>query len=305
MDRRAFLTGSTLLALAPISGVPGRGQATIPNRKLERLSVSSSTYRANYEGRFSVAAAAPKLSHRSFPAYVKSRFGITNVELWDQQFGSAGHTFEECRAIRLAADTAGVKIVSVEVEDMPRIDAVDRDDRAQALAEGKVWLDKARVLGCTSMRFNVNRTHGEVNQSAALEVLHQLAEYGHKVGVIVLLENHGGATSTIPALISLVRAVSNPFLKAEPDWGAWTPPGDRYEAMKSATALAHIVSAKGLVFDPTTFAHQSYDVSRLVRDAESIGFRGVYSIELYNNPAPADTDRAVQSFITSITDAIA
>jgi sugar phosphate isomerase/epimerase len=255
----------------------------------------------NYEGRFNVASALPVLSHRTLPAYVKQRFGVTKIELWDQQFGSAGHSFAECRAIRAAADAAGVQVVSVEVEDMPPLDAADPDDRAQAVAEGKVWLDKARVLGCTSMRFNVNRSRGEVNQAAAVAVLRQMADHGARLGVILLLENHGGATAAIPNLIALVRAVNHPFVKAEPDWGAWAPPGDRYDAMKSAMAVAHIVSAKGLVFDPETYAHTSFDVARLVRDAEATGFKGVYSIELYNNPAPADTDRAVMSFIKTIT----
>jgi sugar phosphate isomerase/epimerase len=304
MDRRTFLAASSVAALSSLKSVSALAQAAVPARKLARLSISSSSYRGNYEGRFNVPTAVPKLTHRTFPAYVKEKFGVTKIELWDQQFGPAGHTFEECRAIRAAADAAGVQVVSVEVEDMVRIDAADADDRAQAVAEGKVWLDKAKVLGCTSMRFNVNRGRGEVNQAAAVDVLRQMADHGRKLGVIVLLENHGGATSTIPNLIALVRAVNHPFLKAEPDWGAWTPPGDRYEAMKSAMAVTHIVSAKGLVFDPQTYAHTSFDVSRLVKDAESTGFKGVYSIELYNNPAPADTDRAVASYIRSITEAM-
>lgn len=305
MDRRMFLAASSMAALASLKAVPALAQGAVPARKLARLSVSSSSYRANYEGRFNVATATPKLTHRTFPAYIKQKFGISKVELWDQQFGPAGHSFEECRAIRAAADAAGVQVVSVEVEDMARIDATDADDRAQAVAEGKVWLDKAKVLGCTSMRFNVNRSRGEVNQAAAVEVLRQMADYARKLGVIVLLENHGGATSTIPNLITMVKAVNHPFVKAEPDWGAWSPPGDRYEAMKSAMAVAQIVSAKGLVFDPETYAHTSYDVARLVKDAESTGFKGVYSIELYNNPAPADTDRAVASFVKTITDNMA
>ena len=202
---------------------------------------------------------------------------------------------------RAAADAAGVQVASVEVEDMPPIDAADPDDRRQAVAEGKVWLDKARVLGCTSMRFNVNRSRSaDINEAAAIDVLRRLADHGQGLGVVVLLENHGGATANIARMVALVRAVDHPFVKAEPDWGAWVPPGDRYQAMQSAMGVAHIVSAKGQLFDPETYAHTSFDVARLVRDAEATGFKGVYSIELYNTPAPADTDRAVWSMIRAI-----
>ena len=31
----------------------------------------------------------------------------------------------------------------------------------------------------------------------------------------------------------------------------------------------HIVSAKGLAFDPTSYAHTSFDVARLVKDAKA------------------------------------
>jgi sugar phosphate isomerase/epimerase len=300
MDRRHFLAGAAAMALTARPGNAAAADA-VAAAKLARLSVSSSTYRAHYDGRFSAAGALPRLSHRTLAAHVKQTFGISRIELWDQQFGPAGHSFAECRAIRAAADAVGVQVVSVEVEDMPRLDASDPDDRAQAVAEGKVWLEKARVLGCTSMRFNVNRSRSEeVNREAAIEVLRQMADHGRRLGVVVLLENHGGATANIAAMVELVRAVNHKFVKAEPDWGAWVPPGERYQAMQSAMEVAHIVSAKGQLFDPDTYAHTSFDVARLAREAEATGFKGVYSIELYNTPAPADTDRAVWSMIRAI-----
>lgn len=302
MQRRSFLTAAGAMALAPLTKALAQG-AAIPAAKLARLSISSSSYRANYEGRFNVPTATPKLSHRTFPAYVKEKFGVTKVELWDQQFGPAGTTFAECRAIRAAADAAGVQVVSVEVESTAPINAPDADDRAQALAEAKVWLDKAQVLGCTSMRFNTN-PRGELNDGA-VDVIRKMGDYARTKGVIVLLENHGGATGTIPALIASVKRVNHPSVKAEPDWGPASSPEARYDEMKSAMAVAHIVSAKGLAFDPVTHVHTSFDVARLVKDAESTGYKGVYSIELYNNPAPTDTDKAVAYFVKTITDNMA
>ena len=138
MQRRSFLTAAGAMALAPLTKALAQGSA-IPAAKLARLSISSSSYRGNYEGRFNVPTATPKLSHRTFPAYVKEKFGVTKVELWDQQFGPAGTTFAECRAIRAAADAAGVQVVSVEVESTAPINAPDADDRAQdAVRERRV-----------------------------------------------------------------------------------------------------------------------------------------------------------------------
>jgi sugar phosphate isomerase/epimerase len=302
MERRSFLAGAGALAAASMSGAAALAQAPSA-AKLARISISSSTYRANYDGRQSVPTAMPRLSHRTFPAYVKEKFGVTKIELWDQQFGTAGTTFAECKAIRAAADAAGVQVVSVEVESTAPINGADPADRAQALAEAKVWLDKAQVLGCTSMRFNTN-PRGELSDGA-VDVIRKMGDYAKTKGVIVLLENHGGATGLPPALIATVKRVNHPSVKAEPDWGPATSDAVRYDEMKAAMAVTHIVSAKGLVFDPASYAHTSFDVARLVKDAESTGYKGVYSIELYNTPAPADTDKAVASFIKTITENMA
>ena len=309
MHRRFFLAAacSTAASLAP--GAPAlaaaRRPVRIPARKLNRLALSTSSYRANYEGRYAVPTTMPRLSHLTLPRYARQQFGLRQIELWDQQFGPEGATLEQCRLIRAAADAAGVRIINVEVEDMPNLGQTDAAARAQTLAALKAWLDKGRVLGCGSIRVNVSRGTDPVDVPAAVEMLRLGAQYGRSVGVRLLVENHGGYTASIPDMVSLVRTVNDDFCRIELDWGAWRPPGDRYEAMQAAMPLVHIVSAKGAAFDDTTYEHTAFDIARLVRDAEAGGFRGVYSIELFGNPAPKDTDAAVRSFIRTIADNMA
>lgn len=307
MRRRSFLAGACsaavpLLAAPEALGAPA-ADPPIPARKLERLALSSSSYRANYDGwRYADAAAQPRLSHLTFPEFVRREFGLRRVELWDQQFGPEGHTPEQCRRVRAAADAAGVSIISVEVEDAPNLGQTDKAGRAEALAACKAWLDKGRILGAGSIRVNVSRRQDPVDVAAATDTLRAAAEYGRSIGVRILLENHGGYTASIPDMISLVRAVNDDFCRIEIDWGAWTPPGDRYAAIQSAMPYTHLVSAKGEVFDETTYEHTSFDIGRLVRNAEAGGFGGVYSIELWATPAPKDTARAVRSFMRTIAE---
>jgi len=300
MKRRTFLHGAAALPLAALAG-PAFAQAAIPRRKLDRLSLSSSTYRANYDGR-RPATATPHLSHTSFPQFVKDRFGLHQIELWDQQFGPDGATVEACRQVRAAADAAGVSILSVEVESLPNLGPADPAAQAEAVAAVRAWLDKGRILGARSIRVNVSRRDDPVDMAAAVRTLRAGADYGRSIGLRLLLENHGGVTASIPTMIALVKAVNHPYCRIEVDWGAWSPPGDRYADIKAAMPLVYIVSAKGEVFDEATYEHTSFDIARLVREAESTGYRGVYSIELYGTPPPQDTDRAVRSFIKIITD---
>lgn len=296
MRRRSFLVGAGA-ALAASSA-----SAQVPARKLERLSLSTSSYRANYDGwRYAVETAQPRLSHLTFPAYTRDRFGMRKVELWDQQFGPDGHTPENCRKVRAAADAAGVSIVNIEVEDLPNLGQADPVARAAALTALKAWLDKGRILGAGSIRVNVSRGDAPVDRGAAIETLRAGADYGRAIGVKVLLENHGGYTAKIPDLVSLVKAVDHDHCRIEIDWGAWNPPGDRYADIRAAMPYVHIVSAKGEIFDEATYAHTPFDVGRLVREAEADGFKGLYSIELWSQQPPKDTDRAVRSYMETIT----
>ena len=306
MKRRTFLLNGGLAAAGALAlPLPALAQA-IPARKLARIALSSSTYRMNYDGRFSVDGAMPRLSHTNLAAFAKKEFGITRIELWDAQFGPAGTTVERCREIKAATDAAGCSIVSVEVEDVPNLGQTDPAKHAEAIAALKAWLDKGKILGAGSIRINVSRGTDPVNVDAAIDSLKQGAKYGRSIGVRVLVENHGGYTTSIPDMIALVKAVNDDFCRIEPDWGAWTPAmvgaPDRYEAMQAAMPLTHIVSAKGTVFDDTTYEHTAFDIAKLVKNAEAGGFKGVYSIELYNTPAPKDTTRAVHAFIKVITD---
>lgn len=309
MRRRTFIAGasSTVPLLAGLPALAADG--SIPARKLDRISIASSTFRAKFDGwQYSVPTEMPRLSLLTLPAYVRDRFGVRKLELWGRQFGAEGHTEEHYRKIRAAADAAGVSIVNLQVEDLPSLNAGDEAARAEVLAALKVWLDKAKILGAGSIRINVTRQAGPINLEAVIALLRAGAAYGRSIGVRILLENHGGYTQIIPDLISLVKAVNDDFVRITIDWGAWAPPGppnDRYEAMQSAMPLVHIVSAKGSEFDPVTYEHTTFDVARLVRNAEAGGFRGVYSIEFFGNNPPKDTDAAVRRFIKTITDNMA
>src|SRR5690242_20616077 len=107
MKRRTFLLNGAL-ATAGAMALPlpalsqSGGSPAIPARKLQRIALSSSTYRMNYDGRFSVDGAMPRLSHTNLAAFAKKEFGITRIELWDAQFGPAGTTVERCREIKAA-----------------------------------------------------------------------------------------------------------------------------------------------------------------------------------------------------------
>jgi sugar phosphate isomerase/epimerase len=312
MRRRSFLAAAAGASVLPLlSGCETMGagapSSIIPQRKLDRIAIAGSVFRAQFDNwQYSVPAASPRLSYLTYPAYVRERFGVHKIELWERQFFPQGLAEAPYRAVRAAADAAGVSIINLQVEALPALDAGGAVERATVLAGIKSYLDKGRVLGAGSIRVNVTREGGPVNLDAIIDTLRRAAEYGQAIGVKVLIENHGGYTASIPNMIALVKAVNHDFCKITIDWGDFFgPPGDRYAAIQEAMPYVHIVSAKGFEFDPVTYEHSAYDIARLVRNAEAGGFRGDYSIDFFGPNPPQDPDRAMRLFIKTITDNMA
>jgi hypothetical protein len=312
MRRRTFIAAAGASVLPLLGGCrtmgTGSAAASIPQAKLDRISIAGSVFKANFDNwEYAIPTARPRLTIFDYARYIREQFGVGKVELWQRQFFPGGLNDRNFAAVRAAADAAGVTVTNLQVEALPSLDAGGPAEREAVLNGIKAWLDKARILGAGSIRVNVTRQEGPVNLEAVIDTLRRAADYGQSIGVRVLVENHGGYTASIRDMVALVRSVNHEFCKITIDWGENTPPDDRYEMMQLAMPLTYIVSAKGYAFDPSTNQHTAYDVPRLVRNAEAGGFRGDYSIDFWG-PAetlPTDTVEAMRQFIRSITDNMA
>lgn len=124
---------------------------------------------------------------------------------------------------------------------------------------------------------------GPFNLEITADSFRQLAEYGAQVGVKVLVENHGGHSLVPENLVAIIEAVDSPYLRSLPDFGNLPPGADeeaRYALLRKLFPHAHLVSVKGMVFD-AQLNHTSYDIAACVRIGEELGFKGVYSAELW------------------------
>lgn len=310
MDRRTFVASAGVSFVALLGGCQSvnvdAATAGIPQSKLDRLAITGSVYRANFDGwQYADPTVMPRLTLAEYPAFIRDRFGVRNLELWSRQIDLIGNTDEDYRTVRAATDAAGTKVINLQVEGTPSMDVATAAERDAVVVAMSGWMDRARILGAGAARFNVTREARVANMDSVVEILRRAADYGQSIGVRVLVENHGGYTASIPDMIALVRAVNHDYCMVTIDWGDWNPPGDRYEAIQSAMPYVHIVSAKGYEFDPVTYEHTTYDVARLVRNAEAGGFRGIYSIDFFGPNPPKDTDQAMRLFIRTITDNLA
>jgi sugar phosphate isomerase/epimerase len=204
----------------------------------------------------------------------------------------------------MAAHAARVRIVNIQLDD-PSIDLADPNDVARAGSIGRVkqWMDRAALCGSPSLRTNVNINPPTqpIELDRVIASFAELARYGRRIGVVILVENHLGYTASIDRTIAVVSGVDDPWCRAIADWGN-SPAADDAERIRDIGRLmpfTYLVSAKSVEFD-TVGNHVTFDQAKLVQAAEASGYRGTYSIELYGPKPPPDPVAAARHVASTI-----
>jgi sugar phosphate isomerase/epimerase len=196
----------------------------------------------------------------------------------------------------------GSRIIDIQVDGRDNLSDPDPAKRAASSATIKEWMDRAAAVGAPRMRANTgggSPDAWDVNRTA--DSFRQLAEYGKKIGVRILIENHTGYSADIDKVVQLVKAVNDPNCRVISDWGNTpsTSPADRVAGLSKLLPYLELVSAKELDFDDQN-KHVSYDIVPLIRATEASGFRGIYSIEFYSDKPPRDVVGAAKDMMQTI-----
>jgi sugar phosphate isomerase/epimerase len=317
MNRRTFLQHTThALAAAPFL-TAGRSLAwtgtgiedlrdvaqAIPPAALARIGITTVCFRERFPATRSKGAAAPAggdLTLLTSPKFIADELGIHNVEIWNFQF--ADRSLDYCRQIKAAAAAAKSQIIDLQVDGSENLSDPDPAKRAASIADIKQWMDRAAAVGSPRMRANTGGGSPEAwDVSRTADSFRQLAEYGKKIGVKILIENHIGYSADIDKVVQLVKAVNDPNCRVISDWGNTpsTSPADRVAGLSKLLPYLELVSAKALDFDDKN-QHVSYDVVPLIKATEASGFKGIYSIEFYSDRPPKDVVAAAKDMMRTI-----
>ena len=310
MNRRTFLRHSSrALAAAPLySLLPSLDQSgpaieRIPRAVLDRIGITTVCFRERFPATRSKGAPAPAgedLTLLTAPKFIADTLGLHNVEIWSAQF--ADTSLDYCRQIKAAAAAVGSKIIDIQVDGRDNLSDPDAAKRAASIAMIKEWMDRAAAVGAPRMRANTGGGPPEAwDVSRTADSFKQLAEYGKKIGVKILIENHTGYSADIDKVVQLAKAVDDPNCRIISDWGNTpsTSPADRVAGLSKLFPYLELVSAKELDFDDQN-KHVSYDIVPLIRATEASGFRGIYSIEFYSNKPPRDVVAAAKDMMHTI-----
>jgi hypothetical protein len=169
----------------------------------------------------------------------------------------------------------------------------DPERRRLAVENHRAWMDAARSLGCRSLRVNAygkgspEELAGRVAESCAA-----LAEHGAKIGLNLLIENHGGPSSDAEWLVGVMRSVDSPWFGTLPDFGNFPAGADRYRAVEAMLPYAKAVSAKAGRFDAQG-SETDTDYPRMMGIVLEAGYRGWVGVES-GAPTAEEEPRAVR-----------
>lgn len=313
MKRRTFLQSGALACAA--TGTAGLFAPTkalsLESRpdaaKLQRIGCTTTCFRMLFAETRPPNASRPDrdLMLLEIPALFAEKLGIHNVEIWSQHFPEMTAAFAE--KLRRAAAQVGSTIINLQLDSGKyNLSNPNKAEREKSLLWVKQWMDLAAASGAPSMRANTGGgPNDKFDLSVTADSFRQLSEYGQKLSVKILVENHGGHSLQPNNVVAIVKAVDSPWCRSLPDFGN-IPKGEdeafREQMLKMLFPLAHLASAKGMWFDEGR-QHQPYDVGRCVQIGETCGFKGVYSVEYYDPQGrPFDAFEVANRLIRLVAD---
>jgi L-ribulose-5-phosphate 3-epimerase len=222
--------------------------------------------------------------------------GVMGLEILHQQLGSEDNRY--LQAIKRHAFRRGLALYNLGTSQ--NFVAKDAETRREQVRHTLHCIDLAHALGVPSIRVNAGtwaipggpglvESRGWTEPWAgfseddgvawAVEGLSACVDHAERQGVMLLLENHWGLTTTAEGMLRVLGGVDSPWLRAILDMGNFYYDGDMYGAMERVAPYVDLAHAKtypggGLVFTI------DIDFARVFHILRSAGFQGYVSIEM-------------------------
>ena len=285
-NRKEFLkqVGSLALGVSGISAFP-----KIPQTPVDLIKPFFTISLAEWSLHRTIKSG--KMTNLDFPVVAKNDYGISVVEYVNGFFMDKATDTKYLNKLQARCKDNEVKNHLIMCDDEGPLGDPDDAKRNKAVESHYKWVDAAKYLGCVSIRVN---TYGDGSaddvQSAAVDGLQKLGEYGAKQDINVIVENHGGNTSDGSWIEQLMKRINKPNIGTLPDFGNFcieysTGPErkcikdyDRYDGVSQMMPFAKGVSAKTRDFDDQGNCIET-DYLRMMKIVRDTGFNGYAGIE--------------------------
>jgi sugar phosphate isomerase/epimerase len=257
--------------------------AKFPRAARERLAVTSWPFRGYFNSPTNQNRdpKMPAMDLTQFPAMVREKFGVVNVNPLSDHFSSTDAAYVE--RLRRAVEDAHSHVVDLGLSGK-NFCSKDASVRSDALSFGRKWIDIAQMLGSPSVRQHLRVAPGSQSDPAeAARNLGELAAYGAQKHVVVLLENDSAISEDPFFIVDVVERVNNPYLRALPDFGNSLQGHDQAFNERAVTAMfkhAYNMSHVKDILRSRDGKEYRVDVARMFAIAKASGYRGYFSMEV-------------------------
>ena len=270
MDRRRFIT-SALALTASAAAAPKLMAA--PAQKFKISLAEWSLHKALFE---------KKMDNLDFARVAREDYGCEGLEYVNQFWKDKATDQTYLKELKKRSSDYGLTNVLIMCDGEGELGNPDETKRKQAVENHYKWVDAAKFLGCHSIRVNAYSTGTwEQQRDLAADGLARLTEYGSKMKINIIVENHGGLSSNGKWLTEVMKKVGNKRCGTLPDFGNFrlgnNQEYDRYVGVTEMMAFAKGVSAKSHDFDDKGDETHTdyYKMMKIVGDAGYTSFVGI------------------------------
>ena len=281
MNRRGFLQAA---ATIPFGRVLRGAEPDIhlPKEPRARLGVASYPFRAFIESGHNRDRdkTKPGMELKQFPAMVRERFKLRNIEPLDSHFRSLETAY--LHELREAVEKAGAHVINIPVGVRASLYDTDAAKRQTGIDNAKKWVDAAVTLGSPSIRVHIQGAHGVApDVGRAAESLRAIAEYGAEKNIVINLENDDPGTEDAFFLVKIIEQVNSPYLHGLPDFCNSMLKGDEKYNYDAVAAMFHHAYNISHVKDSEVDNGKVFrvDVGKTFAIAKKAGYRGYFSME--------------------------
>lgn len=281
LSRRRFLSGLGAAAAAVACSPSLRAQAGTAPPLFDISLAQWSLHRTLRSG---------QLDHLDFARVARTEFDLGAIEYVNSFFKDKARDAAYLAEMNRRAADHGVYQHLIMCDGEGRLGDPDPARRTEAVENHHRWVDAAKTLGCATIRVNAaSEGAWEEQQRLAADGLRRLSEYGDRVGINVIVENHGGLSSNGKWLAGVMRLVNHPRCGTLPDFGNFrvsaTEEYDKYAGVAELMPFARAVSAKSHDFDERG-EETTKDYRRLMKIVLDAGFHSWVGIEYEGNRLP-------------------
>jgi sugar phosphate isomerase/epimerase len=241
-----------------------------------------------------------QLDPLDFPRKTIETFGITGLDYCSMFFADKAKDTSFLNELKKRSMDNGCYNLRIMVDGEGVLGDLNKDVRTKAIENHYKWIDAAATLGCAMIRVNVEGEGGDPKEvsKAAIESLNTLIDYGKKVNVDVIVENHIGISCNGAWLADVMKELNNPHCGTLADFGNFCinrtkPPTNdiagwmqtkcleeynRYKGITELMPYAKGVHAKTHVFDANGNDTET-DFAKMFKIITDSGFKGWVSVE--------------------------